>query len=93
MACMTVISNDGVAQQPAYVPQIRQYQNWLQRERGLSFTDYAALHHWSVTDLNAFWQSVWDYFDVQSPTAHSAALAADRMPHAQWFPGAQVNYA
>ena len=90
---MTVISNDGVAQQPAYVPQIRQYQNWLRRERGLSFTDYAALHHWSVTDLNAFWQSVWDYFDVQSPTAHSAALAADRMPHAQWFPGAQVNYA
>ena len=90
---MTVISNDGVAQQPAYVPQIRQYQNWLQRKRGLSFTDYAALHHWSVTDLNAFWQSVWDYFDVQSPTAHSAALAADRMPHAQWFPGAQVNYA
>ena len=78
---------------PAFTPQIRLYQNWLARERGLRFDNYDALHHWSVTDLNAFWQSVWDYFDVQSPTAHSTALAADRMPHAQWFVGAQVNYA
>ena len=78
---------------PPFTPQIRLYQDWLARERGLSFANYDALHHWSTTDLNAFWQSVWDYFDVQSPTAHSTALATDRMPHAQWFVGAQVNYA
>jgi acetoacetyl-CoA synthetase len=76
-----------------FTPQIRLYQDWLQRERGLSFATYCALHHWSVTDLNAFWQSVWDYFDVQSPTPYTRALGADRMPHAQWFAGAQVNYA
>jgi acetoacetyl-CoA synthetase len=90
---MTVTPCALVAPQPAYTPQIRLYQNWLQRERALSFADYAALHQWSVTDLNAFWQSVWDYFDVQSPTPHAAALAHDHMPHAQWFAGAQVNYA
>ncbi len=78
---------------PAYTPQIRLYQDWLARERGLRFDSYDALWQWSVTDLNAFWQSAWDYFEVQSPTPHSQALAHDRMPHAQWFPGAQVNYA
>jgi acetoacetyl-CoA synthetase len=78
---------------PAYTPQIRLYQDWLARERGLHFDSYDALWQWSVTDLNAFWQSAWDYFEVQSPTPHSAALAHDRMPHAQWFPGAQLNYA
>jgi acetoacetyl-CoA synthetase len=78
---------------PAYIPQIRLYQDWLARERGLRFDSYDALWQWSVTDLNAFWQSAWDYFAVQSPTPHSQALAHDRMPHAQWFPGAQVNYA
>jgi acetoacetyl-CoA synthetase len=78
---------------PAYAPQIRLYQDWLARERGLRFDSYDALWQWSVTDLNAFWQSAWDYFDVQSPTPHSVALAHDRMPHAQWFPGAQLNYA
>ena len=76
-----------------YIPQIRLYQNWLREQRGLEFADYDALWRWSTTDLDAFWQSIWDYFDLQSPTPHSAVLAHNRMPGAQWFPGAQVNYA
>ncbi len=76
-----------------YIPQIRLYQDWLARERGLRFATYDALWTWSTTDLDGFWQSVWDYFSVQSPTPHRKALADGRMPHAQWFPGAQVNYA
>ena len=75
-----------------YVPQIRLYQDWLRTQRGLVFDDYDALWHWSVTDLDAFWQSVWDYFEIASPTPHHAVLATNRMPGAQWFPGAQVNY-
>ena len=74
-------------------PQIRLYQEWLQASRGLSFDSYDALWQWSVTDLDAFWQSIWDYFDLQSPTPHSAVLAVNQMPGAQWFTGAQVNYA
>jgi len=77
----------------ARVPRIRRYQEWLQAERGLAFDDYDALWRWSVTDLDAFWQSIWDYFDVQSATPHTAVLARNVMPGAQWFPGAQVNYA
>ena len=75
------------------IPQLRLYQNWLRDARGLTFDSYDALWHWSVTDLDAFWQSLWDYTDMQSPTAHSAVLALNRMPGAVWFPGAQVNYA
>jgi len=74
-------------------PQIRRYQAWLARERGLSFDSYDALWRWSVTDLDAYWQSVWDYFDIQSPTPHTAVLAKNVMPGAVWFPGAQVNLA
>ncbi|MGA8785265.1 MAG: acetoacetate--CoA ligase [Polaromonas sp.] len=76
-----------------YLPQIRLYQDWLRERHGLVFDNYDALWRWSTTDLDAFWQSVWDYFDLQSPTPHSAALARNTMPGAQWFPGAQVNYA
>jgi acetoacetyl-CoA synthetase len=74
------------------VPQIRLYTEWLERRYGLQFDDYNALWRWSVTELEAFWQSVWDYFDIQSPTPYRAALARNQMPGAQWFPGAQVNY-
>jgi len=79
--------------QAPYIPQIRLYQDWLREQRGLQFDSYDALWRWSTTDLDAFWQSIWDYFAVQSPTPHSAVLAQNTMPGAQWFPGAQVNYA
>jgi acetoacetyl-CoA synthetase len=78
---------------PPFIPQIRLYQDWLQQTRGLGFTSYDDLWRWSVTDLDAFWQSIWDYFDLQSPAPHSAVLALNRMPGASWFPGAQFNYA
>ena len=74
-------------------PLIRLYQDWLREQRGLSFADYRALWQWSVTDLEAFWQSIWDYCDLRSPTPHRAALGKNVMPGAEWFPGAQVNYA
>ncbi len=75
------------------IAQIRLYQNWLRDARGLSFDSYDALWRWSTTDLDAFWQSIWDYFELQSPTPHSAVLGRRQMPGVEWFPGAQVNYA
>ena len=75
-----------------HIPQIRLYQQWLQSQRGLQFESYAALHQWSVTDLPAFWQSIWDYFDLQSPTPHQFVVKG-QMPAVRWFEGAQVNYA
>ena len=78
---------------PPHIPQIRLYQDWLRDRHGLVFDSYDALWRWSTTELDAFWQSIWDYFDLQSPTPHGAALARNVMPGARWFPGAQVNYA
>jgi len=78
---------------PPCIPQIRLYQDWLADRHGLRFDTYEALRLWSVTDLDAFWQSIWDYFDMHSPTPHSAVLFEKRMPGAVWFQGAQVNYA
>lgn len=76
-----------------YLPQIRLYQDWLARERGLHFDSYDALWRWSTTELEAFWQSIWDYFELHSPTAATAVLEKNVMPGARWFPGAQANYA
>jgi len=75
------------------VPRLRLYQDWLRQQRGLQFDSYDDLWRWSTTDLEAFWQSIWDHFDMDSPTPHSAVLQGGPMPHVQWFSGAQVNYA
>ena len=78
-------------------PQITRYTRWLAEHRGLHFsadtTDgYDALWRWSVGDLRAFWGSIWDYFDLQSPTPFHTVLVDEVMPGARWFPGAQLNY-
>jgi acetoacetyl-CoA synthetase len=70
------------------------YLSWLSRTRGLEFADYAALWQWSVDDLPAFWQSIWDYFEVVAHDQPSGVLPAGAsMPGAKWFPGATLNYA
>jgi acetoacetyl-CoA synthetase len=69
------------------------YLGWLERERGLRFDDYEALLHWSLTDLDAFWSSVWAHFGVGSTTEPGPVLAERRMPGARWFPDARINWA
>ncbi|MCO1598718.1 acetoacetate--CoA ligase [Micromonospora sp. RHAY321] len=69
------------------------YLRWLREHRGLDFADYDALWRWSVTDLDAFWRSIWDHFEVVSHTPPTATLAERGMPGARWFPGATLNYA
>jgi acetoacetyl-CoA synthetase len=73
-------------------PRIALYQRWLHAQRGLSFASYEDLWRWSTTDLQAFWASIWDYFEVESPTPYRRVLESAAMPGAHWFPGAQVNY-
>jgi acetoacetyl-CoA synthetase len=71
---------------------LTRYMRWLRDERKLSFVDYEVLWRWSVDDLEGFWDSVWSFFDVPQSHAHSRVLQSDRMPGAQWFPGARLNY-
>ncbi|MFE9188739.1 acetoacetate--CoA ligase [Micromonospora sp. NPDC007208] len=69
------------------------YLRWLREHRGLDFADYDALWRWSTTDLDGFWRSVWDHFEVIAHTPPTATLAERRMPGARWFPDATLNYA
>ncbi|MBY8872158.1 acetoacetate--CoA ligase [Micromonospora sp. PLK6-60] len=72
---------------------IGDYLRWLTEHRGLEFADYDALWRWSVTDLDGFWRSIWEYFGVVAHTPPTATLADPAMPGTRWFPGATLNYA
>lgn len=69
------------------------YLRWLREHRGLDFADYDALWRWSTTDLDGFWRSIWDHFEVIAHTPPTATLAQRAMPGARWFPDATLNYA
>ncbi len=69
------------------------YMAWLATDRGLKFDSYDALWRWSVDELEAFWQSIWDFFDVQADGSCEPVLGTVAMPGAQWFPNTRLNYA
>ncbi len=71
---------------------ITHYANWLKDNRGLDFADYNAMWNWSVTEIEDFWQTVWDYFDIQASQLHTSVLNERKMPGAKWFTGARLNY-
>ena len=70
------------------------YMDWLRDERGLDFGgDYHELWRWSVTELEGFWRSIWDYFQVRADGDPTTVLAERKMPGAKWFPDTKLNYA
>ncbi|HJQ29590.1 MAG TPA: acetoacetate--CoA ligase, partial [Rubrobacter sp.] len=72
---------------------ISDYMKWLDDEKNLSFGDYNELWEWSVTDLEGFWASVWEYCGVEASKPYERVLAKREMPGTEWFPGAELNYA
>jgi len=69
------------------------YINWLKTQKGLSFNDYNSLWHWSVTEIEDFWQSLWEFFEIKASKPFSCVLPERKMPGAEWFVGSELNYA
>jgi acetoacetyl-CoA synthetase len=72
---------------------ITTYMKWLAQERELDFGNYKELWSWSVTNIEEFWQTIWDYFEVYASHHPSSTLVERTMPGARWFEGARLNYA
>ncbi|HEX5541123.1 MAG TPA: acetoacetate--CoA ligase [Micromonospora sp.] len=72
---------------------IGDYLRWLRENKDLNFADYDALWRWSVTDLDGFWRSIWDYFQIIAHDEPTATLTGETMPGVTWFPGTTLNYA
>ncbi|API92829.1 MULTISPECIES: acetoacetate--CoA ligase [unclassified Virgibacillus] len=71
---------------------INSYIKWLGEHKNMHFQDYHALWDWSVHEIEAFWASIWDYFDLQAEEGYQTILSSHHMPGAKWFPEATVNY-
>lgn len=72
---------------------LMKYIGWLKENRNLSFEKYDDLWQWSVTNVEDFWESLWAYFKIGDDTSYLDVLSERKMPGAQWFHGAKLNYA
>ena len=60
---------------------------------GLRLKGYRDLHAWSVKDSAAFWDLVWDFCGVIGEKGARRLIDGDKMPGAQFFPDAKLNFA
>ena len=68
------------------------YMRRLETEQGLRFDGYHELWAWSVTELEAFWESLWREFGIEASRPYDRVLGRSEMPGAEWFPGAELSY-
>jgi len=45
---------------------------------------YEELWQWSVTHLEDFWATAWEFFDVQCSAPYDEVLTTRQMPGARW---------
>ncbi|MBT2210749.1 acetoacetate--CoA ligase [Actinomadura sp. NEAU-AAG7] len=73
---------------------VTHFVRWL-GDRGVLTESYDDLWRWSVTEVDAFWDAVWSYFEVVGRRGDGPVRAGGTMPvdGLTWFPGATLNYA
>ncbi|MGB5147837.1 MAG: acetoacetate--CoA ligase [Porticoccaceae bacterium] len=70
------------------------YARFLDTEYGQLFTDYTALHQWSVSRPEDFWRSIWSFTGIRCSEPGQRVLEdGTRFPGARWFPDARLNFA
>jgi acetoacetyl-CoA synthetase len=68
------------------------YERWLHDSRGLTFGSYEDMWRWSVAEIDEFWRTIVEYFEVRFGAGGETVLDDGRMPGTQWFPGTTVSY-
>ncbi|MFK7923004.1 MAG: acetoacetate--CoA ligase [Bacteroidia bacterium] len=71
------------------------FMQWVNTHHGLSLQGYDDLWQWSVDNIEAFWESIWQFFAVKSHSPYQQVLQRpeEGMIGTKWFEGATLNYA
>ncbi len=72
---------------------LKKFMSWLENYRGLKFEDYQELWEWSITEIEAFWTAIWDYYEIIGTKNDNEVLSGEKILNVKWFPGAKLNYA
>lgn len=70
---------------------IHAYAQWVKNKYGVDVDDYNDMWKWSVNNIEDFWASIWEYFELGGD--YDQVLAENKMPGAEWFTGAKLNLA
>ena len=58
----------------------------LQRKFGVDVAEYSDMWEWSVENIEDFWASIWEYFEVEASVPYERVLGSRAMPGARDSP-------
>ena len=66
----------------------------VEKQWVVDLPDFAALHAFSIGEIEKFWMSVRDFCDVRAESwGEQVLVEGDKMPGAKFFPDARLNFA
>jgi len=70
------------------------FMGFVNERRGKKLKNYQELWEWSVEAIPEFWDSWWEFLGVIHSRKHDRVVDdVTKMPGAQWFQGAEINFA
>jgi len=70
------------------------FMNQVNEKYNQNFNDYPALYQWSVDNIPDFWETLWDFAEIQASQPYTRIIDdLNKMPGAKWFAGARLNFA
>ncbi len=73
---------------------LRRFEAFVNSRHGLALSGFRAVQDFSLAKPAEFWNAVWDFCAVRASAKGGTVIAhPGRMPHAGFFPEAQLNYA
>jgi len=72
---------------------IKRFIDLLRTELDPSLHDYWDLYRYSIAQPESFWRATWDFAAIIGKPGDVVLRDGQKMPGAQWFPEAQLNFA
>ncbi len=70
------------------------FMNFINEKYSQGFKEYAPLYEWSISHVPDFWAAFWEFADIIHSRPYDQIIDdLSKMPGAQWFSGARLNFA
>jgi acetoacetyl-CoA synthetase len=92
-------SDSDFSSTPLWEPSARQdsvlddFSRFITARTGQDYADYAALHAWSVGNVEEFWNALWDFAQIRGEKGGVVVQPINHAPWARFFPEGRVSYA
>ncbi|MDP7217539.1 MAG: AMP-binding protein, partial [Candidatus Marinimicrobia bacterium] len=74
--------------------QMEAFRNQVNSRFNINLKDYFDLYEWSISNISDFWKAVWGFMALELSDDYTQVVDDDsKMPGAQWFKGARLNFA